>query len=147
MLGLKLIHVSKEATRPVKVSRLPHARGVCNAIRDFCNKKILTDRKTDRRGSTRCPFYGVASDEVIWNSCRMRKLRVVHAPGMPGTFYPPPRVSDTDMHHGTWVTHVPWCIPGSLASGFPWSQWRGKRPRHSRRMRNPQFYVSVRGPC
>ena len=28
------------------------------------------------------------------------KLRVVHAPGMPGTFSPPPRVSDSDMQLG-----------------------------------------------
>ena len=25
-----------------------------------------------------------------------------------------PLVSDPDMHHGTCVTHVPWCMPGSL---------------------------------
>ena len=58
---------------------------------------------------------------------------------MPGTFSPSPRVRDPDMHHGTCVTHVPRCIPGSLTSSFFWSRWRGKR---SRRMRNPQFYVS-----
>ena len=54
------------------------------------------------------------------------KLRVMHAPGMPGTFSPPPRVSDPGMHHGTcvvaiWspsasseiaVTYVPWCMTG-----------------------------------
>ena len=38
---------------------------------------------------------------------RYVKLRVAHAPGMPGTFSPPPRVSDSDRHHGTCVTHVP----------------------------------------
>ena len=43
--------------------------------------------------------------------------------------------------------HVPWCMPGSLTSGFLWSRWRGKRSRHSRRMRNPQFYYLERGPC
>ena len=74
------------------------------------------------------------------------KLRVVHAPGMPGTFSPPPRASDPDMHHGTCVTHVPWCMPGSLTSGLLWSQWWGKRSRHSRRMRNPQFYASGKRP-
>ena len=37
---------------------------------------------------------------------RYVKLRFVHAPGMPGTFSSPPRVSDPDMHHGTCVTHV-----------------------------------------
>ena len=57
-------------------------------------------------------------------------------------FHRPPRVSDPDMHHGTFVTHVPWCMAGSLTSGFLWSWWRGKLSRHSRRMRNPQFYVS-----
>ena len=50
------------------------------------------------------------------------------------------------MRHGTCVTHVPWCMPGSLISGFLWSCWRGKRSRRSRRMRNPQFYVSGKSP-
>ena len=72
---------------------------------------------------------------------RYVKLRVAHAPGMPGTFSPPPQVSDPDMHHGTCVTPVPCCIPGSLTSGFHWSQWRGKSSRYSQRMRNPQFFV------
>ena len=37
---------------------------------------------------------------------------------MPGTFSPPPRVSDTDMHQSACVTHVPWCMPRSLTSSF-----------------------------
>ena len=53
---------------------------------------------------------------------RYVKLRWAHAPGMPETFSPPPRVSDPDMHHGTCVTHMPWCKPGSLTSGFLWSR-------------------------
>ena len=77
---------------------------------------------------------------------RYVKLRIAHAPGMPGTFSPSPRVSDPHMHHGTCATHVPWCMPGSLTGGFPWSQCRGKRSRHSRRMRNPRFYVSGKRP-
>ena len=72
---------------------------------------------------------------------RYVNLRVAHAPGMPGTFSPPPRVSDPDMHHVTCVTHVPWCIPGSLTSGFLWSRWQAKRSRYSQRIRNTQFYV------
>ena len=78
---------------------------------------------------------------------RYVNLRVAHAPRMAGTFSPPPWASDSDMHHGTCMTHVPWCIPGSLTSGFLWIWWQGKRSRHSRCMRNPQFYVLVRGPC
>ena len=73
---------------------------------------------------------------------RYAKLRVAHALGMPGTFSPPLLVSDTDMHHGTCMTHVPWCMSGSLTSGFFWSRWRGKRFRHSQHMRNTQFCVS-----
>ena len=65
---------------------------------------------------------------------------------MPGTFSPPPLVSDPDMHHGMCVTHMSWCMPGSLTSGFLWSRRWGKHSRHSRRMRNPQFYVSGKRP-
>ena len=50
------------------------------------------------------------------------------------------------MHHGTCVTRVPWCKPWSLTSTFLWSWWRVKRSRHSRRMRNTQFYASVKRP-
>ena len=40
-----------------------------------------------------------------------------------------PLVSDPGMHHGTCVMHV----------GIANPRWRGKRSRHSRCMRNPQF--------
>ena len=74
------------------------------------------------------------------------KFWVAHTPGMPGAFSPPPQVSDPDMHHGTCVTHVPRYMPGSPTGGSLWSRWRGKRSRHSRCMRNPQFYVSGKRP-
>ena len=47
-------------------------------------------------------------------------------------------------HH--CVTHVPWCMPGSLNNGFRLSRWRGRRSRHSWRMRNLQFCVSGKRP-
>ena len=74
-----------------------------------------------------------------WALTRYTQLQIAHAPGMPGTFSPPPQVSDPDMHHGTCVTHVPWCMPGSLTSSFLWSRWRGK---HSAR----NVVYLVRGP-
>ena len=64
-------------------------------------------------------------------------LRVAHVPGMPGTCSPPRRVSDPGM---------PWCMPGSLTSGFLWSPWWGKLSRHSRRMHNPKLDVSSTRP-
>ena len=87
-------------------------------------------------------WYWNESPSMNGSLARYAKLRVAHAPGMTGTFSPPSRVSDPDMHHGTCVTHVPWCMSGSLTSGFLWSRGRGKRSRHSRRMRNPQLYLS-----
>ena len=51
-----------------------------------------------------------------------------------------------DMHHGTCVTHVQRCMPGSLTSGFLWNRWRGKRFRHSRRMLNGHFTYLARDP-
>ena len=46
--------------------------------------------------------------------------------GNAGTFSPSPHVSDPDMHHGTCVTHVPWCMPESLTSGFLLNRRRGE---------------------
>ena len=81
-----------------------------------------------------------------WASYQYVKLRVEQTPRMPGTFSPPPRVWDPDMHHSTCVTYVPWCRLGSLTSGFFWSWWRGKPSRDSQCMGNPQFYVSGKRP-
>ena len=78
---------------------------------------------------------------------RYAKLRVAHAPGMPATFSPTLPVRDPDMHHGTCVTHVPWCMSGSLTSGFLWSRWRGKRSRYPGACATRTFTYLVRGPC
>ena len=87
---------------------------------------------------------------------RYVKLWVAHEPGMPERF---PRhrfqrkslVSGSGMHHGTCVTHVPWCMSGSLtreggenvpgipsacatrsftylARGPLWAAWNGGKP-------------------
>ena len=73
---------------------------------------------------------------------RYVKLRAAHAYVYAGIVSPPPRASDPGMHHGTCVTHVPWCMLGSLTTGFIWSRWRGKRSRRSRCLCNRQVHVS-----
>ena len=83
---------------------------------------------------------------LLWASYQICKIAGCASAGNAGNVFPPPRVSDPEMHHGTCVTQVPWCMPGSLTSGFIWSRLRGKRARHSRRMRNPQFSVSGKRP-
>ena len=61
-------------------------------------------------------FAATLTHDGTWPLARYVKVWVAHALGMPGTFSPPPQASDPDMHHGTCVTHVPWCMPGSLTS-------------------------------
>ena len=106
-----------------------------------CSWEWFWDRKCLDPGSTWIPKL-----RIHGTLARYIKLRVAHAPGMLGTFPPPQRVSDPDMHHGTCVAHVPWYMSGSLTSGFLWSRWRGKRSQHSQRMRNPWFYVCGKRP-
>ena len=82
----------------------------------------------------------------LWASCQIRNIAGAHEPGMPGTFSPPQRVSDPDMHHGTCVTHVPRRMTGSLTSDFFEVGGGRKRSRYSRRMRNLQIYVYGKRP-
>ena len=77
----------------------------------------------------------------------IHKIAGAHAPGMPGTFSPSPQVSDPDMHHGTCVTHVPWCMPGSLTSSFLWSwRWGENVPGIPGACATRNFTYLVRGP-
>ena len=121
----------------------------------YCRFLLLKPLLTTRRATAstlmeRTKFYR-SKTLWCWNwitgpLTRYATLLVAHAPGMLGTFSPPPQVSDPDIHHGTCVTHVPWCMPGSLTSGSLWNRWWGKRSRHSRRMHNPHFCISGKRP-
>ena len=77
-----------------------------------------------------------ALEGITWASCQIRKIADCACAGNVGNVYP----------HHRWLAIptciVPWCMPGSLLSRFLWSRWRGKRSRHSRRMRNTLSYVS-----
>ena len=92
--------------------------------------------------SSRCAQKGAGHGSLA----RYLKLRVAHAPGITGTFSPPPRVSNPDMHHGTCVTHVPWCIPGLLTSGFIWGRWQENISNIPSARATRKFSYLVRGP-
>ena len=63
-----------------------------------------------------------------------------------GNVFPPPLVSDPDMHHGTCVTHAPWCMSGSLTSGFLWSPGGGENvPGIPSACATRNFWYLVRG--
>ena len=73
-------------------------------------------------------------------------LRVAHAPGMPRTFSLPP-TSNENARERPW--HASRHVRDARALmhvGVANPRWRWKCSRHSRRMRNPQFYVSGKGP-
>ena len=79
--------------------------------------------KRDRRSSKlhRIDRFYATESRHTWPTkpahgplARYVKLRVAHAPGMPGTFSPSHRVSDP----GTCLMHLLRCMPGSLTSGF-----------------------------
>ena len=78
---------------------------------------------------------------------RYAKLRVSHAPGMPGTFSPPQPVSDPDMHHGTCVTHVRDAYrDGQLAVSYEVGG-RENVPGIPSACATRKFAYPVRGPC
>ena len=58
-----------------------------------------------------------------WASFQIRKVAGCACAGNAGNVSPrdrlqrKPLVSDPDMHNGTCVTHVPWCMSGSLTRG------------------------------
>ena len=82
----------------------------------------------------------------LWASYQIHKIAGCACAGNAGNIFPrrrfkrKPLVSDPGMHHGTCVTHVPWCMSGSLACGdrktFP------AFPAHA----HPQFCVSGKSP-
>ena len=108
------------------------------ALLIFSSISFVSKRKTYQPLRRFCFFI----QSCAWASCQIRHIAGCACAGNAENFSQPPRVSDLDMHHGTWVTHMPRCMPGSLTSGFLWSRWRGKRSRYSRCMWKPQFYVS-----
>ena len=60
---------------------------------------------------------------MTWASYQIRKIAGCACAGNSGNVFPrrlfqrKPLVSDPGMHHGTCVTHVPWCMSGSLTCG------------------------------
>ena len=60
---------------------------------------------------------------ITWASYQIRKIAGCACAGNAGNVSPrrrfqmKPLVSDPCMHHGTCVTHVPWCMSGSLTCG------------------------------
>ena len=92
---------------------------------------------------TRLEGIHVGFRSTTWASYQIRKIAGCACAGNAGNVPPRRRlqrktlVSDPVMHHGTCVTHVPWCMSGSLTS------CGGETfPAHA----HPQLYVSGKRP-
>ena len=90
-----------------------------SSISLHCGSASFKSFKVEDNGRFIIPVHIMATDDVATQRAgaavvmaltyvsrngpltRYSKLRVAHAPGMPGTFSPPPGVSDPDMHHST----------------------------------------------
>ena len=63
------------------------------------------------------------SNHIQWASYQICKIAGCACAGNAGNVFPrhrlqrKPLVSDPGMHHGTCVTHVPWCMSWSLTHG------------------------------
>ena len=73
-------------------------------------------------------------------------MRVAHAPGMPGTFSPPTPSKETAGERSRHASRHVCDRTCRDACRDRWPEVAGKRSLHSRRMRNPQFYVSGKRP-
>ena len=69
------------------------------------------------------PLWRHSNAVMAWASYQIRKIAGCACAGNAGNIFPrrrfqrKPLVSDPGMHHGTCVTHVPWCMSGSLTCG------------------------------
>ena len=57
-----------------------------------------------------------------WAYYQIGKIAGYACAGNAQNVFPQTQLRDPDMRHATCVTHVPWCMPGSLTSGFLWSR-------------------------
>ena len=72
------------------------------------------------------------------------KLWVAHVPGIPVTFPPPSTSKETASSRSRHASRHVRDARAVMHVGIANLRWRGKRSRHSRRMRNLQCYLSDR---
>ena len=99
-----------------------------------CNSNVSqahrAGREKGRISSSQLCHQTICWDKTVcldntrqWVSYQMRNIVGCACAGNAGNVFPTrrlqrkPLVSDPGMHHGTCVTHVPWCISGSLTCG------------------------------
>ena len=72
------------------------------------------------------------------------RLREAHAPGMPGTFFPPPNLKETVSYRSRYASRHVRDARAVMHVGFANPRRRAKRSRHSRRMCNLAIWQEAR---
>ena len=81
-----------------------------------------------------------------WASCQIRKIVGWHTPGMPEMFSPTTTSKETTSYLSRHASRHVRRAHAVMHVGIDNSRCRGKRSRHSQRMRNPWCYVSGKRP-
>ena len=103
----------------------------CFSVREvtprvMCKTIYRVNTTKHNKTHTVCIFlelYSMEGSSVPWASYQIRKIACCACAGNAGNVSPrrrfqrKPLVGDPGMHHGTCVTHVPWCMSGSLTCG------------------------------
>ena len=122
--SLMLCHV----TRSQRMGSVKHFGDPAELVEP---SRLRRNRRSCRKWIRRDPLWSHIDGLAQWASCQIRKIAGCAC-------------RERFLHHR--VMHAPWCIAGSLTTGFLWSRWRRKRSRHTRCMHNPQIYVSGKRP-
>ena len=119
--GLKLIHVSKvhkfnwnmEHCDENEWITSNEMTGIWLRLRSMHGLELITWKKITGQSSER-----LALVETVRYLQHVKSLRVAHAPGMPGTFSPPPTSKEIASYRSRHASrHVPWYMSGSITRG------------------------------
>ena len=112
---ITFIHVVIKRTFMMDLFNIPPYEKRRLYLLSLLSNKNYMDCQVDLQDPEPCQFCRILFNSAPGPLARYVKLWVAHAPGMPGAISP--LVNDPDMHYGTCVTHVPWCMSGSLTRG------------------------------
>ena len=84
--------------------------------------------------------------DVSWASYQIGKSAACACPGNAGNVFPPPTSKETAGQRSRHASRLVRDARAVMHVGIANPRWRGKRSRHFRRMRNPQFYVTGKRP-
>ena len=117
----------------------------------LCHSYTTIKIYLDLAGKTGDEYTPKAHQVITWfngslpdtPNCRLCMRRECRERFLRHRFQRKPLVNDLNIHHGTCVTHVPWCMSGSLTHGG----WKNLVPGIPWACTARNFAYLVSGPC